>query len=78
METSISKEIVRVYTDGREGEEIGHFFRCNSCGELQLISQNKNTCEKCASKNLMWVQDDKKELTPEDIEAMGYDLEFVL
>jgi len=76
--TSISRETVRVYTDGKDGEEIGHFVKCNDCGELQLISKSNKICEKCASENLMWVNDDMKEVTPEDIEKMGYDLEFVI
>jgi len=76
--TSISKEKVKVYTDGREGEEIGHFVKCNDCGEIQLISKSDKKCGKCASENLMWVNDDMKAVTPEDIEAMGYDLEFII
>ena len=76
--TSISKGTVRVYTDGREGEEIGHFLKCTDCGRLQLISKGKNVCGKCTSKKLVWVNDDKKEVTPKDLEEMGYDLEFVI
>ena len=78
MVENICKEIVRVYTDGSDGEEIGHFFKCNDCGELQLISKSKKACEKCESKNLVWVNDEMKAITPEDIEEMGYDLEFVI
>ena len=76
--TSISRETVRVYTDGKDGEEIGHFVKCNDCGELQLISKSKKKCEKCASENIIRVKDYMKVVTPEDIESFGYDLEFMI
>lgn len=78
METVLSKEIVRIYTDGREGEEIGHFIRCSDCGQIQLISKSSKQCGKCASKNIIWVEENKKVVSPEDIEDMGYDLEFMI
>lgn len=76
METIVSKKIVRIYTDGSTGEEAGQFFKCNDCGEVQLISKSKKKCEKCGSENLGLVKEEV--VTPEDIEGMGYDLEFVI
>jgi len=76
--TSISKGTVRVYTDGSEGEEIGCFVKCNDCGKLQLVSKHKKVCGNCTSDNLVWVKDDKKEVTPEELEVEGFDLEFVI
>jgi len=78
MIASIFEEIVRIYTDGEEGEETGHFVKCNDCGELQLISKSKKICGKCAGENLTWVKEDMKIVTPEDIESFGYNLEFVI
>lgn len=78
MVTALSKEIVRVYTDGGEGEELGHFVKCNDCAELQLISKSKKKCERCGSEKLEWVKEDMKVVTPEDIQGMGYNLEFVI
>lgn len=78
METTLSKEIVRIYTDGRDGEEIGDFVKCNDCGEVQLKSKSKHKCERCGSEKLDLINEDMKDVSPEDIEEMGYDLEFVI
>ena len=78
METTLCRGLVRVYTDGSEGEETGHFVKCNDCGEVQLISKSKKKCERCGSEKLEWIKEDMKVITPEDIEQMGYDLEFVI
>lgn len=76
MVTSLSMEIVRIYTDG--SEDNGQFVKCNDCGELQLISESKKICEKCASKNLTWVNEELKIASPEDLQDRGYELEFVI
>jgi len=78
MAVGMGMEVVRIYTDGSEGEEIGYFMKCNDCGELQLIARNKKKCKKCRGENLMWVKEDMIEVTPEEVENIGYDLEFVI
>lgn len=76
MVSTLGKEIVRIYTDGSELE--GQFVKCTDCGVLQLVSMSQKKCENCGNDTITLVNEDIKEISPEKLEEIGYELEFVI
>lgn len=76
LDSTLNKEIVRIYTDG--SEEDGQLVRCDDCGILQLISKKEKKCGNCGCKKINLANEEIKEISPEKLEEIGYDLEFVI
>ena len=50
-------------TDANISLDKGDFVRCVNCGRLMLVDVGETFCPECCKDNLMWVSDNKEEIS---------------
>lgn len=68
-------EIVKVYTDCLNMDNVGDLVRCSDCGELELMQVGGTACGECESENLQWYDENKPEWSIDELEAAGFIIE---
>ena len=60
-----------------KGIQHGDWVKCAQCGAQMLLPCGADKCPECGDSDvLMWVDEDKKEISIEDLDCSGYTREL--